>query len=132
MANHLFVRSLNLCGQEISILRRSLGESDFDTSAPNETFVEIDTPLAIVKTITTNFSAGNKLFGSVSIDPNATHIFCLLYSVTLAPVEQQNYFVDLKTERYKILAVTNVDEKDEMLAIQAVKRGDASLEATQA
>lgn len=132
MANHLFVRNLNKCGQEISVLARSLDGSDFDTNQPVETFTEIDTPLAIVKTIATNYSSGSKLFDSISIVPNATHVFCVLYTLPLSAVEMQNYCIDLKLERYKILAIHNIDEDDEILVFQAVKRGDSSLEAAKA
>lgn len=132
MANHLLLRNLNRCGQEISVLERSLDGSDFNSSDPVETFTEIATPLAIVKTLTTNFTAASKLFGSVSIDPNTTHVFCVLYTAPLSAVETQNYFIDLNSKRYKVLAVTNIDEKDEVLAFQATQRGDSSLEATQA
>lgn len=132
MANHLFIRNLNRCGQEISVLERSLDESDFEATQPLETFTEIDTPLAIVKTISRSFGAGSKLFDSVSIDPNATHIFCVLHTSALADVEFQNHFINLKAENYKILNATNLDEKDEILLFQAVKRGDDTLEATEA
>lgn len=132
MANHLFIRNLNRCGQEISVLLRSLDGSDYTSPQPVETFTEIATPTAIVKTISRSFGAGGKLFDSVSIDPNATHIFCVIHTSTLADVEFQNYFISLKAENYKILNATNLDEKDEILVFQAVKRGDDTLEATEA
>lgn len=132
MANRLFERSLLKCGVEISLLERSLDESEFDTAQPVETFTEIDTPLAIVKTITRDNSGGVKLFDGVAINADATHVFCLLYSALASAVEHHNYFVQYKLERYKILSVTNVDEKDEQIILQATKRGDVALEATQA
>lgn len=128
MSLRLFNRSLNRCGQEISVLERTLDESGFESSQPVEVFTEIDTPLAIVKTVGT----GDKLFDSISIADGATHIFCVLHSSTLEPVEHHNFFIELKSERYKILAVTNIDERDQVLALQAVKRGDSSLEASEA
>lgn len=132
MANHLFVRNLNICGQEISVLRRSLDGSDFDTHQPVETFTEIDTPTAIVKTIASNYRAGDTMFGGIHILPDSTHIFCVLYTPTLAQVENQNYFIDLKTERYKVIAVTNDNEEDQVLIFQTTKRGDSSLGAAEA
>lgn len=110
------------------MLLRSLDASDFDTIDPVETFIEIDTPLAIVKTT----DKGDKLFDSIRVDESTTHIFCVQHTVILDQVEYQNYFIDLNGLRYKILAVTNIDEKDEVLAIQAVKRGHYILEASQA
>lgn len=128
MSLRLFSRSLNRCGQEISVLERDLVESGFEDSQPVESFTEIDTPLAIVKTV----GNGDKLFDSIQVVDNATHVFCVLHSVALEPVEHHNYFIDLKSERYKILAVTNIDERDQVIALQAVKRGDSSLEAAEA
>lgn len=124
----LFTRALNKCGQEVSILERSLNESDFESSQPIEAFAEIDTPLAIVKTV----GSGDKLFDQIQVVENATHVFCVLHTVTLDPVEHHNFFIDLNGERYKILAVTNIDERDQVLAFQATKRGDNTLEAAQA
>lgn len=131
MSLHLFTRLLNKCGQEIDVLLRSLDESDFESSQPVETFTSIDTPLAIVKTIGT-MTAGDKLFASISVANGATHVFCVLHTATLADVEHANYFIDLNGERYRILAVTNIDERSQVLAIQCVKRGDNTLEAAQA
>lgn len=128
MANHLFIRNLNRCGQEISILDRDLDTSGFDDAQPVETFTEIGTPLAIVKTI----KDGSQKFDSVQIVEGATHIFCIVYDITYAGVEYQNNFIDLKNKRFKVLKVTNIDEKDEMLIFQATERGDSSLEANQA
>lgn len=128
MSLHLFIRSLNRCGQEISVLERTLEESFFDTIEPVETFTEIDTPLAIVKTIDNR----EKLFDGINISSSATHIFCVLYTTILEQVEHHNYFIDLNLERYKILAVTNIDERNDVLAFQAVKRGDDALEAAEA
>lgn len=128
MSLRLFTRSLNRCGQEISILERDLIEGGYGDIQPTETFTEIDTPLAIVKTV----GSGDKLFDSIQVAEGATHVFCVLYSLTLDPVEHHNFFIDLKAERYKILAVTNIDEKDQVLALQATKRGDSTLEAAQA
>lgn len=128
MANHLFIRSLNKCGQEISVLLRTLDESDYNTSQPLEVFTEIATPLSIVKTM----GSGDKLFDSIQIVENATHLFCMVHTVTLDPVEYQNYFIDLNGERYKVLAVTNIDERDQVIAIQACKRGDSTKEAAEA
>lgn len=132
MANHLFIRNLNRCGQEISILERTLDESDFTSDQPVETFTELATPLAIVKTISTNFGHGTQLFDRINIVEGTTHIFCVVYDVALAGIEYQNHFIDLKTMRYKILAVTNVDEKDDMLIFQATQRGLSALEAAEA
>lgn len=128
MANRLFLRALNRCGQEISVLDRDLQESGFDDPQPVEVFTEIGTPQAIVKTL----KNGSTLFDSVQIVDGATHFFCILYDAIYSSVEFQNSFIDLKTKRYKVLAVTNIDEKDEVLVIQATERGDSSLEATQA
>lgn len=131
MANRLFTRNLLACGQQISILERYLEESEFDSNQPVETFVEIDTPLAIVKTITRANMGGTKLFDGINIVSDATHIFCILYS-DLYEIEHQNYFVQLKLERYKILSITNVDERDEIIVMQGSKRGDVSKEASKA
>lgn len=123
----LFERNLNRCGQQISILDRDLVPGDFDSTEPQEVFTEIGTPLAIVKTL----NDGSKLFDQVQIVDGATHIFCILYDLTYAQVEYQNSFIDLKNKRYKVLAVTNKDEKDLLLIIQATQRGDSTLEATE-
>lgn len=122
------MRALNQCGQEISVLERSLEDSAFESSEPVESFTEIATPLAIVKTI----GSGDKLFDSIQVVDTATHVFCLLHTVTLDPVEHHNFFIDLNGERYKILAVTNINERSQVIAIQAVKRGDSALEAASA
>lgn len=131
MSLRLFNRSLNRCGQEISVLLRSLDESDYESSQPVESFAEIATPTAIVKTIGT-MTAGDKLFSSISVANGATHVFCVLHTATLADVEHANYFIDLNGERYRILSVTNIDERSNVIAIQCVKRGDSTLEAAQA
>lgn len=128
MSTILFQRALNKCGQEISVLLRTLDESDYDTSQPLEVFTEIATPLSIVKTM----GSGDKLFDSIQIVENATHLFCMVHTVTLDPVEYQNYFIDLNGERYKVMAVTNIDERDQVIAIQACKRGDSTKEAAEA
>lgn len=127
MLIHLFKRQIKKCGQEISVLLRELDESDFDSSQPDLDFTEIDTPLAIVRTIN-----GSERFSGVNIDESATHIFCVEYTVGLAAVEFQNYFVDLKNKRFKVLKVTNVNEKDQVLVIQTTDRGDSSEKATEA
>lgn len=126
MSLRLLERALNQCGQEISVLERSLVPGDFESSEPIETFTEIDTPLAIVKTI----GSGDRLFDSIQVVSSATHIFCVLFSSALEPVEHHNFFIDLNGERYKVLAVTNINERSKVIAIQAVKRGDATLEAS--
>ena len=132
MAHNLFIRSLLKCGQEISVLHRTLDGSDYDTSQPAEAFTEIATPTSIVKTISTGIRSGDKIFDGIQIVENTTHVFCMIHTATLDPVEYQNYFVDLNGDRYKILAVTNIDERDEVIAIQACKRGDDTLEAAEA
>lgn len=126
MSVHLLRRQIAKCGQEITVLLRELVESDFDSAQPDLDFTEIGTPLAIVKTID-----GTAKFSGVTIDENATHIFCAIYTVALAAVEYQNYFVDLKNKRFKVLKVTNVNEKDQVLVIQTTERGDSSIKATE-
>lgn len=128
MANHLFIRNLNKCGQEISVLERTLEESDFESDQPTKEFAEIATPLAIVKTL----KRGSKLFDDVETENSATHIFCVLYTATLSQVESKNYFIDLANQRYKILSVIDIDEKNDILIFQAVKRGLSTKEAPDA
>ena len=128
---HLFKRQLIKCGQEISVNERLLDSSGYESSQPKETFTEISTPLSIVKTIE-SVRGGSKLFGGVSVVDDATHIFCVLYTTTLADVESQNYSVELKGKRFKVLAVTNINEKDQILVIQTKIRGLSAKEATKA
>lgn len=128
MSNHLFTRNLNKCGQQISVLERTLDTSGYDSSQPTEVFTEIGTPLAIVKTL----KNGSELFNQVAVVEGATHIFCIVWDILYDEVETQNNFIDLKNKRFKVLSVTNVDEKDQVLVIQATLRGDSALEATEA
>lgn len=132
MSIHLFIRLLNKCGQLIDVQQRSLETSSFATSEPTLTFTSIDNPLAIIKTIGSIESNGSKLFSSISIDENATHIFCVLYTATLSAVERDNYFIVFNGKNYRILAVTNINERDSVLAFQATERGDSTLEASEA
>lgn len=132
MSIHLFTRLLNKCGQLIDVQKRTLGTSGFSTSEPTLTFTSIDNPLAIVKTIGSIETGGSKLFSKISIDKSATHIFCVLYTAALSAVERDNYFISFGGKYYRILAVTNINEKDSVLAFQAVERGNTTLEASEA
>jgi hypothetical protein len=127
----LFKRNLERCGQTITVQKRSLDESGFDSAQPVESFCDIDSPEAIVKTIE-SVRGGNKLFAGVQIVDDATHAFCVLYSVEIRTTEQANYFILFKARRFRILAVTNIDEQDKVLVIQAVERGSCNIEATKA
>ena len=75
---------------------------------------------------------GNKLFSGVQINDDATHIFCVLYSVEIRAIEQSNYFILFKSRRFRVLAVTNIDEQDKVLVIQTTERGSCNIEATKA
>lgn len=129
----LFQRQLAKCGQTITVQKRTLGSSDFESSQPVETFADIDTPESIVKTISEkNINGGGKAFSGVQIVEGSTHMFCMEYAAALAPVEQSNYFILFKARRFRILAVTNINEQDKVLAMQATERGSNTLEATKA
>jgi head-tail adaptor len=131
MSLKLFERDLTRCGQTIVVQKRNLGKSDFESSQPVKEFLDIDKPEAIVKTIS-SVRGGNKLFAGVQIVDDATHIFCTLYSVEIRSIEQSNYFILFKARRFRILAVTNIDEQDKILVIQATERGSCNIEATKA
>ena len=127
----LFERNLARCGQKITVQKRNLVDSSFESSQPVENFSDIDSPDAIVKTIS-SVRGGNKLFAGVQIVDDATHIFCALYSVEIRAIERSNYFILFKSRRFRVLAVTNIDEQDKVLVIQTTERGSCNVEATKA
>lgn len=129
----LFNRQLAKCGKTIAVQKRELKPSDFESSQPDEEFTNIDSPTAMVLTIgERNKDGGGKLFSGIQIVDGATHMFCAPYTAVLEPVEQANYFILFKSRRYRILAVTNINEADKVLAMQATERGSNTLEATKA
>lgn len=122
MAIHLFKRLLNKCGQTVTVKERALGESSFDDQGPDIGFTNIGAPAAMVKTIE-SVRGGSKLFSGIQIDPDATHLFCILYDVTYSAVERDNFYIELSGKYYRVLAVTNIDERNSILAIQTSERG---------
>jgi len=131
MSLNLFKRQLAKCGQTVTVKRRALSASGYDSSQPNVGFTDIDTPKMIVRTIET-VRGGSKLFSGVQIVKDATHIFCGLYDAVLTVVERDNYYIFLGTKAYRVLAVTNINERDKVLAIQTTERGVSLKEATKA
>lgn len=127
----LFERNLDRCGRKITVQKRNLVNSSFESAQPAVSFSDIDSPDAIVKTIS-SVRGGNKLFSGVQIIDDATHIFCVLYSVEIRAIEQSNYFILFKSRRFRVLAVTNIDEQDKVLVIQTTERGSSNIEATKA
>lgn len=133
MSITLFKRQLARCGQAITVQKRTLEPSDFESSQPVETFSDIDSPDSLILTIgDRNINGGGRLFSGIQIVDGATHMFCMEYADILEPVEEANYFILLKARRFRILAVTNINEQDKVLAIQATERGSNALEATKA
>lgn len=129
MSRHLFKRTIARCGQEVSVRKRELGPTPFGSNQPVISFTEIATPEALTITIE-SVRGGSKKFSGVQIDSSATHLFCMEYTAALSAVERDNYYIFLGNKNFRVLAVTDINEKNSVLAIQATDRGESTKEAT--
>jgi SPP1 family predicted phage head-tail adaptor len=111
----------------VDIQTRSLDESDFDSSQPEETFTTERQQWCAIET-----TDGVSRFAKINIEDGATHIFWTPYDSGLPDIENRNTFISYDDKRYKVLKVTNVNERNEALAIQVTERGEDSEEATKA
>lgn len=71
---------------------------------------------------------GKIIFNQVSIDDTATHNFYIRF---IAGITQENW-IFYEGNRYDILNVTNVDENNRYLNLEAVIRGSENLNASKA
>lgn len=128
------VKKIKLCRGDLNtvaeIQRRSLDESDFDSSQPVETFVIVTTRRSALETITRGTSGGAKKFQGISIDDSSTHIFWMIYDPSLNIIEKNNFFIVANSKRYRVVSAINVNEENHTLAVQVEDRGPDTEEAT--
>lgn len=102
---------------------------------PQITDVEDSEPSFIFTTILSTWSAvetvrGTSRFSNVNIEGLTTHLFWIRYNPNLSIPENGNTFVLFKSRYFRIIRVTNSNEQDEWLMIEASDRGDAIEQAS--
>lgn len=108
--------------RRISIQNRQLGPPKTGVDITH-TFVELRKPWAAVRTLT-----GNNIFAGVNLDRTPTHIFYIRFYEGLTAED----WVVYKGERYDILEVENINERDEYYALYCNLRGDENKRSTSA
>jgi len=91
--------------------------TDFDL-----TFADEKEVWAMVKTV-----RGTELFDGVSLTNAYTHEFYIRYSSDFT-IDAQNW-LEWKNEKYDIVDVENLDERNEFLLLKAIKKGDKDINA---
>lgn len=130
------INQIKLCTGDlkhlVALQERSLDESGFDTVQPVETFTTVWDPWVAIETLGSGINRGSRIFKGVNIDPNATHIFWLIYSPAIPKIETANNFFLFNNTRYRVLEATNINELNQAIAVQVTNRGEESAEATKA
>lgn len=111
----------------VTIQTRELDSSDVDSSQPVYTFATVRQQWCGIETL-----EGVPKFAKINIEDGATHLFWTDYDAGLSALENRNTYILHDSKRYKVLKVTNVNEKNETLVIQTTERGATSEEATKA
>lgn len=113
--------------KKIAIQERVLSAPSPGSTQPFLTFTDIATPWAGVET-----PRGASKFLGVNINDETTHIFIVRYRTLLDDLEVGNNFILFKERRFRILNVTNMNEDNIFLAIEATERGDDDKDANEA
>lgn len=108
--------------RRISIQNRVLGAPKTGVDI-RHTFQELRKPWAAVRTVN-----GKNIFAGVNLDRVPTHIFYIRYYEGLTAED----WIVYKNERYDILEVENINERDEYYAVYCNNRGDQAKRATSA
>lgn len=112
---------------KITIQTRQLGGVSVGTYTPQETFTTLASPWAGIET-----PNGRSRFLGTNINEKTTHVFIVRYQSTIAELEVHNNFILYDSRRFKILSVTNTNEDNNFLAIEATERGDDDKDASDA
>jgi diaminopimelate epimerase len=112
----------------VEIQTRELEGVQVGTMQPAETFTTVRNQWCALETI----SPGVARFAKINIDEQATHIFWCDWDSDFPDIENRNHYILDNSKRYKVLAVDNVNERNEALAIQVTERGESTEEAAKA
>lgn len=104
----------------ISLQSRTLGTPKFGVDIEHE-FSEFKKPWSGIRTL-----KGTNIFSGANLDEAPSHIFYIRYFDGLTAES----WVFYKDERYRILDVENIDERDEWYAIYCNQRGNANQDST--
>lgn len=104
----------------ISLRNRQLGPPRTGVDITHE-FVEFRRPWAAIKTMN-----GPNMFSGVNLDETPTHIFYIRHFPDLT-AQSWVYHND---ERYNILQVENINERNEWYALYCNQRGDINQDST--
>jgi len=105
---------------KISLRKRTLGTPKFGVDITHD-FVEFKKPWAGIKTLT-----GTNIFSGANLDETPSHIFYIRYFEGLT-AESWIYF---KGQRYNILTVENINERNEWYALYVNERGKSDQDST--
>ena len=129
------IKPTKLCAGDlrelVDIQLRQLDESGFDSHQPVETFTSVRTQWCAIETI--GFpNLGVARFDGINIEDGATHIFWCMWDAGFPALENRNHYIGFNSKRYKVLRMTNLNERNYTIAIQTTERGEDSEEATKA
>lgn len=123
------IKDVKLCigdlNSLIQIQERRLPEiTDIDDPEPSFVFTTILSTWSAVETI-----RGTSRFSNVNIEDSTTHLFWIRYNPNLSIPENGNTFILFKGRYFRIIRVTNSNEQDEWVMIEASDRGDITEQA---
>lgn len=107
--------------QKIKVQVRTLNAPESGTHF-DLTFADLKEVWAMVKT-----TRGTELFDGVGLTNAYTHEFYIRYSSSFA-VNAQSWLL-WNDDRYNIVDVENLDERNEFLLLKAIKKGDKDINA---
>jgi len=125
-----FKRTLLCAGDlrhKLTLQTRALQYLSPDQTSPEEEFKDVLKLSCAVETV-----SGTSKFAKVNINDDASHLFYVRYSKTVADIEVNNNFILFEGRRMKILEVTNNDEDKRFIIIQCTERGCSDKEAVDA
>jgi len=129
------IKATKLCRGDLKHLvdlqTRSLKESGFDSSQPNEQFSTIRQQWCAIETVG-GVGRGVSRFAKIHILDEATHLFWTVWDSDFPDLENRNSWVLYEGRRYKVLRVDNINELNTTIVIQLTERGEDSEEASEA
>jgi len=115
----------------VDITLRELTESGFETSQPTEVFTSIRQQFCAIETV--GFpNMGVSRFDGINIEDGATHLFWCEWDAGFPALENRNHFILWDDKRFKVLRMTNINERNTTVVVQTTERGEDTQEATKA
>lgn len=127
------IKATRLCHGDmvhlVDIQTRSLSASGYDSSQPSETFTTVRQVWCALETVS-GVHQGVVKFSGLNILEGTTHILWTFWDDELPDFETANHWVLADSERYRVLRMDNVNERNTVVAVQLAVRGSSAYTAS--